>query len=294
MIKNGKNLSIGIYEKALPDNMSIGEKLACARDAGYNFMELSVDESDTRIARLNWSIDERHKLRDISEKTGIPFITMCLSGNRRYPIGSPDALICKRGLKLILDAIYFSFDIGIRIVQLASYDVLLGQESTPDSRQAFGENLRKCTRLASSLGIMLALENVDCRFGESLDNLMFYIRQANSPWLKLYPDFGNLSAMGQDYLAQLEQYCGHFAAVHVKDTKKGLVRNVLYGEGTVDFTAAFRTLKDAGFYGPFLLEMWADKTRDNFDIIKASRLWVLDRLSEAGYISEDDLQQIVL
>jgi len=36
---------------------------------------------------------------------------------------------------------------------------------------------------------MLALENVDCEFGDSLDKLMNYVKEINSPWLQLYPDF---------------------------------------------------------------------------------------------------------
>ena len=280
------NLSIGIYEKALPADMGMQQKLLCAKDAGYSFMELSIDESDERIARLKWDRQKRYGLREISQKTGVPFITMCISGNRRYPIGSPDAAVRQKGLEIILDSICFASDTGIRLLQIAAYDVHLGQESTFGSRQEFGDSLAKCVRLASSLGVMLALENVDCQFGESLENLMFYVDKINSPWLKLYPDFGNLSAMGQDYKMQLEKFAGHIAAIHVKDTKSGVVRNTPYGEGTVDFVAAFQVLRKAGFYGPFLLEMWAGKSIDNFEVIKNARLWVLDKLGKASYLNE--------
>jgi predicted hexulose-6-phosphate isomerase len=294
MAKDNGNLSIGIYEKALPASLSMEQKLVCAKQAGYSFMELSIDESDERITRLKWNSQKRYGLREISEKTGVPFITMCISGNRRYPLGSPDAAVRKKGLEMILDAIYFASDTGIRILQIAAYDVHMGHESTVDSRQAFGENLQKCVKLASSLGVMLALENVDCKFGESLENLMFYVEKINSPWLRLYPDFGNLSAMGQDYKAQIEKFSGHIAAIHVKDTLSGVVRNVLYGEGTVDFVSTFRVLKKANFYGPFLLEMWADKSLDNFEIIKNARLWVLDKLNQATYTGERELQKAAL
>lgn len=289
MAKCNGNLSIGIYEKALPANMDMEQKLIFARDAGYNFMELSIDESDERIARLKWDRDKRFALRALSEKIKIPFITMCISGNRRYPIGSPDKVLRKKGIEMIIDSIHFASDTGIRILQIAAYDVNLGQESTSESRQAFGESLEICVRLASSLGVMLALENVDCKFGESLENLMFYIEKINSPWLRLYPDFGNLSAMGQDYKMQLKEYSGYIAAIHVKDTVSGIVRNTPFGEGTVDFVAAFKVLRKAGFYGPFLLEMWADKSLDNFEIIKNARVWVLDKLGQASYTEAEEL-----
>jgi len=68
-LKN-ENFSIGIYEKALPGNLDWEERLSLARDAGYNFMELSIDETDERIERLKWDIIKKKNLREISEKPG--------------------------------------------------------------------------------------------------------------------------------------------------------------------------------------------------------------------------------
>ncbi len=293
MIENSNlSLSIGIYEKAFPATMDLEEKLVCARDAGYNFMELSIDETDERIKRLKWDLTRKIILREISERIGIPFLTMCLSGNRRFPIGSSYEDIQKKGLDMIMDAIYFASTTGVRIVQVAGYDVTADEKSTTQSREKFGINLRKCVKLASSLGVMLALENVDCEFGDSLDKLMNYVKEINSPWLQLYPDFGNLTAMGQDVKTQLQAYSGHIAAIHVKDTKQGIVRHVPYGEGAVDFISAFGTLKSSGFKGPFLLEMWADSEKDNFEIIKSSRLWVVEKLKQVPYVSSSSASRL--
>ncbi len=280
---DNNNLSIGLYEKALPAYLSWEERLICAKDAGYDFMELSIDETDERINRLKWSVAEKLKLREISEKTGIPFLTMCLSGNRRFPIGSAFPDVQKKGVEMIISAIYFASVTGIRVVQIAGYDVTADEKSTDQSKDAFGKNLKKCVSLASSLGVMLAIENVDCKFGDSLDKLMFYVRQIKSPWLALYPDFGNLAAMGQDYKMQLQSWAPYIAAIHVKDTKEGAVRNIKYGDGIVDFISVFNILKKNGFNGPFLLEMWAEKNKDNFEIIKSARKWVLQRLEEVYF-----------
>ncbi|MBN1299379.1 MAG: L-ribulose-5-phosphate 3-epimerase [Actinobacteria bacterium] len=282
-VNKRRNLSIGLYEKALPGSMSWQERLICAKDAGYNFMEISIDETDERISRLKWSNDEKIKLRNLSEKIGLPFITMCLSGNRRFPIGSAYSDIRRKGVEMIIDAISFASKVGIRIVQLAGYDVISGEKSTADSSQMFASNLKHCVKYASAAGVMLAIENVDCDFGDSLDKLMVYVNDISSPWLQLYPDFGNLTAMGQDANSELLAYCSHITAIHVKDTREKVVRNVAYGEGIVDFIGAFEILKKGGFNGPFLLEMWADKNKDNFEIIKSSRLWVLQRLEKVYF-----------
>lgn len=278
-----KTIPFGLYEKSLPDSLDWKERLICTRDAGYSFMELSIDETDERISRLDWDITKKIELRDISEKTGIPFISMCLSANRRFPIGSSYPGIQKKGLEIIISAIYFAFQTGIRIIQVAGYDVIDGEKSTDISRKTFGINLGKCLKLASSLGVMLAIENVDSKFADSLDKIMKYVKDFNSPWLQIYPDIGNLTAMGQDVEKQLKNYGSHVLAVHVKDTKPGVVRNIPFGEGSVDFISAFDTLREIDFYGPMLLEMWADNDKDNFTIIKNSRTWLIDKLKQSRY-----------
>ena len=283
-----ENLSIGLYEKALPENLSWEERLIAVRDAGYSFMEISIDETDERIERLKWDRAKKKNLREISENTGIPILTMCLSGNRRFPIGSSFGDIQKKGIEMITDAIWFASHLGIRIVQVAGYDVVAGEKSTELSRETFGTNIRKSLNLAASLGIMLAIENVDCEFADSLDKIMHYIKDINSPWLQIYADIGNLTAMNQDVGRQLQTCASHISAIHVKDTLEGAVRNIPFGEGKVDFISAFKVLKNIGFNGPFLLEMWADDKKDNYAIIKNSREWIVAKLRKASYFMTDD------
>ncbi|MDX5064868.1 xylulose 5-phosphate 3-epimerase, partial [Lactobacillus crispatus] len=40
--------SLGIYEKALPQDLSWKEKFNLVKKLGFNFLEFSVDESDAR------------------------------------------------------------------------------------------------------------------------------------------------------------------------------------------------------------------------------------------------------
>ena len=47
---------LGIYEKALPKNLSWPERLVLAKSCGFDFVEMSVDETDERLSRLDWVI----------------------------------------------------------------------------------------------------------------------------------------------------------------------------------------------------------------------------------------------
>ena len=53
---------IGIYEKATPKHFTWLERLNFAKELGFDFVELSIDESDERLARLEWSKEERLEL----------------------------------------------------------------------------------------------------------------------------------------------------------------------------------------------------------------------------------------
>ena len=275
------NPFFGLYEKALPKHLKWEDRLLVARKAGYNFMEMSIDESDERLERLQWDKIKKRKLREIIEDTEMPLLTMCLSAHRRFPIGSSFPEARRKGMEIMETAIWFAFHMGIRIIQIAGYDVLMEETSTHESREKFGKNLMKSVKLASSLGVTLAIENVDVDFGNSIDKIMYYVNAIKSPWLQIYPDIGNLTAMKQNVSQQLIIGQNHIVAIHVKDTIEGVVRRVPFGEGIVDFVSAFKILKNICFHGPFIIEMWANDKKDNFDLVKHAKEWVSDKAERA-------------
>ena len=279
---NNEKFSIGLYEKALPNDLSWEKRLLMTRDAGYNFMEISIDKTDERLGRLKWDVAEIYKLRETSENINVPLLTMCLSANRHFPIGSSFTSIQKNGVEIIFNAIKFSSRLGIRIIQIACYDVLAGEESTDLSRQVFISNLEKCLKFAASNGVMLAIENVDTDFGDSLDKTMNLVTDIDSPWLQIYPDIGNLVAMRQNVEQQLQVGKNHIVAIHVKDAVDGVVRRIPFGEGIVDFIPIFNTFKKINYYGPMLIEMWADDKKDNFEVISHARRWVLEKMKQSN------------
>lgn len=86
----GRHL-LGIYEKAFPEDWSWERRLAEAKALGFDYMELSIDESDGRLERLLWSGRELEKLHSLSVEAGLPLMSLCLSAHRRFPLGSRDA-----------------------------------------------------------------------------------------------------------------------------------------------------------------------------------------------------------
>lgn len=78
----------GIYEKALPPGEDWLVRLQLARELGFDFVEMSVDETDERLARLDWDQEQRLTLVNAIATTGIRVPSTCLSAHRRFPLGS--------------------------------------------------------------------------------------------------------------------------------------------------------------------------------------------------------------
>lgn len=267
---------VGLYEKALPEAWSWEERLGAARGAGYRYVEVSIDESDHRLARLRDGAEQR-AIRRAIENSGAPLLTMCLSAHRRFPLGSADPAIRERGYEIMRGAIDFAVFTGVRIIQVGGYDVFY-EPHTPETASRYVEGLHRATEWAAQAGVVLALENVDVPISASLRDSMRLVAELNSPWFQMYPDMANVAAMGFDPCLELALCAGHMAAVHVKDGRLNVLRGVPFGAGIVPFDDVFRTLREVGFCGPMTVEMWKDFATDPLDAARLARAFVQDLL----------------
>lgn len=278
---------IGIYEKALPKSLSWYEKLALAKACHFDFIEISIDESDERLARLDWSKQQRLELVHAILETGIKIPSMCLSGHRRYPFGSHDPAIRAQADEIMQKAIIFAADIGIRTIQLAGYDVYYEAQDN-QTLHYFSEGLQRAVSLAAGAQIMLSVEIMDTEFMSSITRWKSWDTLIHSPWFTVYPDVGNLTAWGNDVTDELTLGIDRIAAIHLKDTypvtqtSAGQFRDVPFGEGCVDFVHIFKVLKELNYRGAFLIEMWTEKAKEPVLEIIQARNWIIDKMTLGG------------
>ena len=71
-----KQIPLGIYEKALPAGECWLERLQLAKTLGFDFVEMSVDETDERLSRLDWSREQRLALVNAIVETGVLLIVV--------------------------------------------------------------------------------------------------------------------------------------------------------------------------------------------------------------------------
>ncbi|UAX41980.1 L-ribulose-5-phosphate 3-epimerase [Pasteurella canis] len=279
---------IGIYEKALPKHLSWQDRLSIAKACGFDFVEISIDETDERLARLDWSKAERIELVTAIISTGITIPSMCLSGHRRFPFGSRDEVTRKKAYEIMEKAIQLAVDLGIRTIQLAGYDVYY-EEQDEGTIQRFQQGLEWAVALAASHQVTIAVEIMDTQFISSISRWKKWDDMIRSPWFTVYPDLGNLSAWNDNVSEELRLGIDKISAIHLKDTYKvtatckGQFRDVPFGEGCVDFVQCFRTLAELNYRGAFLIEMWTEKAEEPITEIINARRWIEQKMKEGGF-----------
>jgi hexulose-6-phosphate isomerase len=280
---NFENLPIGIYEKAFPEQMSLQLKIERAKSIGYDFFELSIDESDDKISRLLWNSSERLVLKRWINDTGLNILTMCLSAHRRYPMGSHDPKIREQSLQLLDRAIDLSLDLGIRTIQLAGYDVYY-ENSDSSTIAWFFDGMNKAVEMAARNQVMLGIETMDTCFINSIPKALWVLKHINSPWLSIYPDLGNLHAWHGVCWQDIELGSDYIVAVHIKETRRqnqsqtGVFRNLLYTEGDVDHSAMLTVLKNISYSGLVVLEFWNTSSITDTNYIASALHWIKNEM----------------
>ncbi len=279
-----KKYTLGLYEKSMPGDLTWEEKLTAAKAAGFDFVEISIDETDEKLARLDMPMEERLALVELMAKVGIPIRTMCLSGHRKYPLGSSDPQVCEKGMAIMAKAIRLADDLGIRIIQLAGYDVYY-EPSTYETKKRFLENLKRAANLAEKAGVCLGFETMETDFMNTVEKAMKYVTLVNSAYLQIYPDIGNLTNAActyrNDVWEDLSLGRGHVVAMHLKETVPGKFREIPFGTGHVDFQAAVAAAWQLQVR-KFVAEFWYTGNPDwKEDLRSANKIFtqILDKMA---------------
>lgn len=252
-----RKYTLGLYEKSMPGDLTWQEKFRNAKEAGLDYVEISIDETDEKLARLDWTKEEISSIKRAMEEEGVPIYTMCLSGHRKYPLGSLDKDTRTRSLEIMEKAINFAADLGIRIIQLAGYDVYY-EEGNEETEKYFRENLKKACEMAAAKGVMMGFETMETLFMDTVEKAMHYVKLMDSPYLGVYPDIGNLTNASllykKDVNDDLMTGKGHIVASHLKETIPGHYREIPFGEGHTEYIKNIEMLKELGvkmFVGEF-------------------------------------------
>ena len=263
-----RDLPFGIYEKSISPHLSWEEKFKFIKDSGYDYFEISIDATPIRLALLE-SREEQLKIRRASEALDTPLYTMAFTANRFFPLGSEDEKIRKEGIRICKQAVDFASFVGVTVVNIAAYDEY-EKPRNANTELNFMESLKECVDHAAKRAVIISIESLDSTFVDCTKRALQFVRAIGSPWLQISADPGNISAMGYNPVTDIPLGSSHLVKVEFKDTKPGIVRDIFFGEGTVDFAACFKMLGEIGFQGVMTAEMWWHEGAETQpDIVKA-------------------------
>lgn len=249
---------LGLYEKAMPNQFTLPEKLAAAKKLGYDYVEPEHRRDRPKAPAPH--LDEvrapgagsGHVRRGAAHPQHLP------ERPPQVPLGSNDPATVARSLEIMEQAIELADDLGVRTIQLAGYDVYYEQGSA-ETKKRFTENILRSTELAARHGVVLGFETMETPFMNTVGKAMEYVALADSSYLTVYPDLGNLTNAAKTYQTSVEDDIrtgkGHLCAMHLKETVPGVFREVPFGTGHVDFQKGIETAWQCGVRR-FVTEMW--------------------------------------
>ena len=289
-LKDG--VCLGIYEKALRSGpLAVSGSRVDAEAwrvfldqvprAGFSFLDLSIDESPEREARLDWDAGQCRTVRRAAEAAGTFIGGICLSLHRRIGPGSADPDVRRRAREVMARGLQVCHDLGVPVIQLAGYYCYY-EDPNPDAERWYAQLLADAVPTAARLGVVMGIENVDGDDVTSLTKAMEFVDAVDSPYLQLYPDLGNIAEQGLDPGVELAAGEGHMVAMHAKDVRPGEPRRVEMGTGVVDWDRSFELLAAQGWSGRLLIEMWNDDVPDSLSRCAAARAFIEERAASAG------------
>lgn len=253
-----KKYEIGLYEKAIRNTLTWKEKLQCAKECGYDYLEISIDATEEKINRIYMDTEEKKEIMEAIFDTGIPIGSMSVSALTKYALGDPDQAVRSRGMEIAEKSIQLASALGVRTVMIPGYDIYYG-ESTIETKRYFLENIRKIAEIAEREGILVGFETMENNFMNTTGKAVQYVNMVDSAYLKIYPDAGNITnaavANRHDVCEDLSLGKGKLIALHLKETKPDVYREVPFLTGHVEFERIINTAWELGVRR-YVTELW--------------------------------------
>jgi sugar phosphate isomerase/epimerase len=216
------------------------EALSGIAEAGYEGVELSAVPGWTEHVDFDAPPDE---LRAKLAHYGLQPVS--LSGH--------SDLTTRDGLEHGVRAVRWAADFGIPIVNTA----VGGHASQEENEKAFLDNIGELADVAEVAGVVVALE-IHGDIMASGQKTLPLLERIGRDSVKVNYDTANVEFYsGERAVDDLPHIAPYLAHVHLKDTSggKGNWDFQALGTGVVDFARVLEILRDAGYTGPYSVEL---------------------------------------
>jgi hexulose-6-phosphate isomerase len=240
---------------------STKEMLDIAKDAGYDGIELALEESGE--TGLDSTEAKWKEIRAYADKLGLSIHSIATGLHWHYPLTADDEAVREKGVKIIEKQLDMANVMGaeaILVVPGAVHAIYVEGFKVVPYDVAYERSMAAFMRVkgkAESLKIRIGVENVWNKFLLSPLEMRDFIDKIDSPYVGAYIDVGNVLSTG--FPEQWIRILGkRICKVHFKDFRTeagGLYGFVDLLAGEVDWPAVMEAFKEVGYDGWATAEM---------------------------------------
>ncbi|NOV00740.1 sugar phosphate isomerase/epimerase family protein [Paenibacillus planticolens] len=263
----------GINIWSFPGSMNVEQCIAVAKDAGFDGIELALNETGELSLESNES--EIKQYRQLADDKGIELTSLASGLYWTYSLTSGHAGTRQKAKDIVKKQLESAAILGVDTILVVPGAV--GVDFIPDSEvvpydQAYEyalEGIRELSETAQSLKVSIGIENVWNKFLLSPLELRDFIDKINSPYVGSYFDVGNVLYSGypEHWISILNS---RIKKVHFKDYRRaagGLHGFVDLLAGDVNYPEVVKALAAIGYEDYVIAEMIPGYTHHGQQII---------------------------
>src|SRR5881396_1923027 len=235
----------GLVFDMVSDKLSYGDRFKLVRDAGFDVVQALTEPDQGKAEEMKRAADAANLRID----------SVMNVDHWQYPLSSSDPAVVEKSLSGMRTSLQNAKLWGADAVLLVPA-VVNPQTSYRDAWTRSQTQIRKLIPLAEELKVVIAIEEVWNKFLLSPLEMVQYIGEFHSPWVRAWFDVGNVVLYGypQDWIRTLGK---RIVKVHLKDFKRkeGGYEWVNLGDGDVDWAAVRQSFTEIAYTGSVIAEL---------------------------------------
>lgn len=235
----------GLVYDMLPRTLSHADRFKLARDAGFEVVQVPTAPDEHTAEDLKNAAAGAHLRID----------SVMNMDHWQFPLSSDDPAVVEKSLVGMRNSLHHAKLWGSGAVLLVPA-VVNPRTSYRDAWTRSQNQIRKLLPLAQELNVVIAIEEVWNKFLLSPLEMVTYIGEFQSPWIKAWFDVGNVVLYGypQDWIRTLGK---NISNVHLKDFKRkeNGYAWVNLGDGDVDWPSVRQAFAEVGYSGSAIAEL---------------------------------------
>src|SRR5216117_1234398 len=235
----------GLVFDMVPADLSYADRFKLVRDAGFEVVQALTEPDERKAAEM----------KEAAAAVNIRIDSVMNVDHWQYPLSSSDSAVVEKSLSGMRTSLRNAKLWGSDTVLLVPA-VVNPQTSYRDAWTRSQAQIRKLIPLAAELQVVIAIEEVWNKFLLSPLEMVKYIDELKSPWIKAWFDVGNVVLYGypQDWIRTLGK---RIVELHLKDFKRleDGYKWVNLGDGDIDWPEVRKALAEIGYSGAATTEL---------------------------------------